>query len=434
MKVTVPTAATLRIKPKDNTSLGIQSYDVDNAYPQRVRNIIAASGTGSACSELLKKYLRGRGFANEFLEEVVVNARGETLGDLHNLLAEDRSYFRGFAIHIGYNAALQVTSLTHVPFEYIRLGLPDDTGAVAEVAIHPDWAKQSGKPFNQADISWVDLYTDNPEKVLAQIDKAGGFDYWSGHVLYFSEAGHNTYPPAVCDSVLEDIITDAGIKVWKNRGVLTGFSANHILMYKGEFESDHARQQFIEDINQYQGADNAHKIMVVEVPTEESIPELKKIEQVSTDNLFQVTEQTVMENIIRRYHQPRTLHAIAQPGSLGLSKEWEEAKINYDERTEEERKRIVAVIGKVMALWHEGDPSAGNAFGYTVVPITGFSAKRETKTLSEVLPSDAVKEVRAIVESTNLSAEQKINIIVASYPVERKVAVSMVTGSSTWTN
>lgn len=433
MKVTVPTAATLRVKTKDNTSLGIQNYDLDNAYPQRVKNIIAASGTGSACAELLKKHLRGRGFANEFLDKVVVNARGETLGDLHNLLTEDRSLFKGFAFHIGYNPLLKVVSLTHVPFEYIRLGLPDDTGAVAQVAIHPDWAKQSGKSFDPGKIQWVDLYTDEPEKIMAQIDKAGGFDYWAGHVLYFSEAGHNTYPSAVCDSVLEDVITDAGIKIWKNRGVLTGFSANHILMYKGEFENDGARQQFIEDINQYQGADNAHKIMVVEVPTEESIPELKKIEQVSTDNLFQLTEVTVMENIIRRYGQPRTLHAIAQPGSLGLSREWEEAKINYDERTEEERKKIPAVVGAIMANWYMGDPAQGNAYGYTVVPITGFTTKREQKTLSEILPAESVREVRAIVESSALTAEQKINIIIASYPIERRVAVSIVTGNP-WNN
>lgn len=431
MKISVPTSATLRVKPKDNPSLRIQNYDVDNAYPQRVRNIIASSGTGSACSELLRKHLRGRGFNNENIERMLVNNRGETLGDLHSLICEDRSQFRGFSFHISYDALFRVISITHVPFEFVRLGLPDDTGAIGQVAVHPDWAKQSGRPFNAGDIQWLDLYTSDVDKIAEQVEKAGGFDNWGGHIYYYSETGHLTYPPAVCDAVLEDVITDAGIKIWKNRGVLTGFSANHILLYKGEFESDAKRQEFITDINQYQGADNAHKIMVVEVPTEESIPELKKIEQVSTDNIFQLTEVTCMENIIRRYQQPRQLHAIAQPGSLGLSKEWEEAKINYDERTEDERESIPAILAEVLRFWAWGDPSNGDPDAFRVIPITGFSTKREQKTLSEVLSADAVKEVRSIVESSVLTPEQKVNIIIASYPVQREVAVLMVYGNGT---
>ena len=57
-------------------SLGIQSYGDDNLYPQTLRNIIAASSTGSECSERFADFIEGNGFMNEQFSSYVVNRRG----------------------------------------------------------------------------------------------------------------------------------------------------------------------------------------------------------------------------------------------------------------------------------------------------------------------------------------------------------------------
>ena len=64
----------------------IQSYDFDNIYPQRIRNAVNSSGTGTSCTNLYAKHLRGRGFKNEDLEKLVVNEKNQTLGDVHKLI------------------------------------------------------------------------------------------------------------------------------------------------------------------------------------------------------------------------------------------------------------------------------------------------------------------------------------------------------------
>ncbi len=426
MKVAVPTDAKLRIKKKNLTSQLIQAYDDDNAYPQRVINILSASGTASSCSELLKKHLRGRGFSDPKIESFIINHKGETLSEIHNLICEDRSRFKGFALHVGYNMLLEITSITHIPFEMVRLGIPDEMGVVTKIAVHADWWGQTGA--RRAAPDYYDVFTTDEERILSQIESLkGGFNEWKGHILFFSESGKMQYPFAVGDAVLPDIKSDAGVQLWKNRAVDTGFSASHFFYHHGVFENEDARQEFIKNINSLQGAENAYKVVVVELADGETKPEMDTLNSISKDAIFERVEETVRENIIRHYQQPLTLHAIKVSGQLGLSKEWEEAKINYDERTENERNKIGTEIAKLMVLWHEGDPGKNNPDAYKVVPITGFPPVLVERTLSETLLVGSLVEIRAIIESTALSPAQKIEMLVAMYPIKEEVAKKLVT-------
>jgi len=423
MKVAVPTNATLRVKKKDVTSQRIQAYDVDNGYPQRVINIIAASGTASACADLLKKHLMGRGFAEPSLDKIVVNKKDETLSKVRGLICGDSSKFPAFALHIGYNALFEVTSITHVPFEMVRVGIPDENGVVTQLAVHPDWTGQT--KAKKVEILYYDAYTKDPEKILAQVEKAGGFNEWKGHILYFSETGIMEYPPAVGDAVLEDMISDWGVKIYRNRGIATGFSASHFFYHYGEFENDEARQDFIENLNSMQGFESAFKVVVVELKEGEQKPEMDKLEPLSKDPQWDKAEETARENIIRRYQQPRTLHALQIPGSLGLSKEWEEAEINYDKRTEDQRNRIATELADIMSRWHEGDPGKGKEDAYKVIPLTGLQPKFPEKTLSEILSGDALNKFFEIL-SGNMETELKIEVLVATFPVSREKVEQML--------
>ena len=105
-RIAVPSFATKRVVNRDDRSLGVQVYDLDNIYPQRVRNAINSSGTGTACTNLMAKHLRGRGYQSAALEDLLVNVEGQTLGDLHKLMAYDRAMFLGWAYHVSYNALL----------------------------------------------------------------------------------------------------------------------------------------------------------------------------------------------------------------------------------------------------------------------------------------------------------------------------------------
>jgi hypothetical protein len=216
-RIAVPSFAQKRVSTRDDKSLQIQSYDFDNIYPQRIRNAINSSGTGTSCTNLFAQHLRGRGFKNNDLEKLIVNEKNQTLGDVHKLICYDKAMYNGFAIHIGYNALLQVSSIKHIPFEFVRLSIADDRGLITSCKLYPDWARESGKTFDKSKIKEVDLYSRDAEVIYQQINGSGGFENWNGQILYHTDKGNNVYPYASCDSVFEDVLTDAGIKMWKYR-------------------------------------------------------------------------------------------------------------------------------------------------------------------------------------------------------------------------
>jgi hypothetical protein len=426
-RIAVPSFATKRVLNREDKTFGIQAYDLDNLYPQRLRNAVNSSGTGTACANLLAKHLRGRGYKNQTLEDLVVNRSGQTLGEVHKLLAYDRALYMGWAYHIAYNAMLEVIEVTHVPFEYIRLTLPDDTGTVATVKVYPDWARESGKPIDRKKVLEYDLYTDDINIIQEQIEKAGGFEKWQGHIYYHSESGKGTYPPAVADSVFEDILTDAGIKMWKFRGISNDFMASYFWVFNGEFSSDAERQSYVDAVNSFQGVDNSHKVLVVECPVPASKPEIIPIQKQDNDKVYELTETTVRENIIRAHGQPLMLHAIHQGGSLGLSKEWEEAKKNYDERTADDRMALAYTFAEVMPKWAYGNPAPDG--DYTVVPITGIPDSKPIQPLTDTMDPAAIAGVQAAIANPAFTGPQKVNILVAVYGVDPKVAIAMVMGT-----
>jgi hypothetical protein len=427
-KIAVPSFATKRVYNRDDKSLGVQMYDIDNLYPQRVRNAINSSGTGTSCTNLFAKHLRGRGYKDETIEKLIVNEKGQTLGEVHKLICADRAMYLGFAFHVSYNALLQPMSIKHIPFEFIRLSLPDDLGNCTSVKLHSDWGRESGKPFDKKLLIEVDLYTNNEEEIFNQINKAGGFENWKGQVYYYSEKGNCIYPPAVCDPVFEDVLTDAGIKMWKFRGISTDFMANYFWVFNGEFADEQEKNDYVEAVNSFQGVDNSHKVVVVECPTPNSKPELIKVDKQDNDKVYELTETTVVENIIRSYGQPKALHSISVAGSLGLTKEIEEGKTVYDERTADEREKLGLVFREVLINWFEGNPSINE--DYTIIPITGLTDEKKTKPLAESIEVGKLTALQATLTDPLLAAQQKINFLVIIYGIDYSVASALVNGTT----
>ena len=86
-------------------NLGIQSYGDDNLYPQHLRNIIAASSTGSECAERYANFIEGNGFREVAFSEYVVNRRGDTADDIHAFVCKDVADYDGMAIHVNYSTS-----------------------------------------------------------------------------------------------------------------------------------------------------------------------------------------------------------------------------------------------------------------------------------------------------------------------------------------
>jgi hypothetical protein len=334
MKATITDIEKRIETPVDKTE-GIIKYDVDNGYPQRINTIINSSGTGTLCTSLFAKFLYGGGFLQVALAKTIVSpAKKMTANKLLYKTGKSLSRFNGFAIHVNYNALYKKTSLTYIPFQDCRFTTPDNEDYPDMIAVYDDWDRTKHRKIQQDKIDYFNFYNPDPEVIQSEVEAAGGWSNYKGQIYYFSTDGIE-YPLAPSDSVLEDVQTDSHAKVFKFRNITTNFMASHILE-TGEFEDEIEKEAFLDNINTFQGSDDASKILLLEKSTDESSFVLTKVDIQDIDKLYQFTEESVRDNIIRNFLIPSVL-LLATPGKLGTANEIKDATAFYNGVTEDYR-------------------------------------------------------------------------------------------------
>lgn len=311
MKSTL-TGVVKRVEIKPNKTEGILNYDVDNCYPQRVLDIINASGTGTLCTDLMAKFIYGNGFKDKTLGKLVVNKKGETANQLLRKLSKSIANFYGFNIHLNYSIfpTVGVSELNFSDFRDARFTSEDNKEHPNQLALYDDWQKTKGG-IKKDKINFIHLY--NPKKVVEEVNASKGgtiqekLANYKGQILYWSNVGIQ-YPLAPSDSILEDIITDSKSKNFKNRNISTNFMASHILEVD-EFEDDESKNTFVKNLTNFQGDDEASQIFLLEKAAgqSESGFNLTKVDIQDVDKLYEYTETSVQRNIIRNYLIPSVL-------------------------------------------------------------------------------------------------------------------------------
>ena len=300
-------------------TLGIQTYGEDNLYPQTFRNILAASSTGAECLDRFADFIEGNGFRDVPFSESVVNRKGDTADDIHALVCRDVAYYNGLALHVNYNIYGDIVELHHVPFENCRLVESDDNGYVGKIAIHPDWSGQKtrgGKVIKVAkeNIDYIDVFNPDKRVVAAQIEAAGGIEYYKGQVLWVSLSGKDIYPTGKGDRVVTEMSTEEGLANVKYRNVRNNFlPAAMIFTKKGtnitfdqdgnEIDSRDDDDSFSDSLLQLQGDTNCGKLMEVTLETDEDKPEVVSLNSQNYDKEFTVTDISVTERIYSAFGQ-----------------------------------------------------------------------------------------------------------------------------------
>lgn len=357
-----------RIVNRQSRVDGILAYDYDNLYPQRVTDIVNASGTAKYAIRLYSKFIEGNGFKDETFYKTIVNNKGLTMDKLLRKVARDYANRYGFAIHINYNALYQITDVRPVPFHDCRLIHPDNTDYIDKIAIYNDWGKRSSARINKERIEYYDIFNPDPAVIDAQIAAAGGWSNWKGQVFWYSEAGED-YPLAPYDAVLEDIETDGRIKNHKRKKAGNGFNADFAFIYKGKFEDDQARDEFIQNLEGYQGDDGDGDIPLIEVEKEEQIPTLLPFPKVNNDKDFYTsTEQSVQNNIRKAFGFPGVLTGEVIPGKLGLAQEILDACSYVNGLTNTERRVMEETFKQIFDNWY--DQNINPTKDYSIIPLT----------------------------------------------------------------
>lgn len=349
-------------------TLGIQTYGEDNLYPQTFRNILAASSTGAECLDRFADFIEGNGFRDVPFSESVVNRKGDTADDIHALVCRDVAYYNGLALHVNYNIYGDIVELHHVPFENCRLVESDDSGYVGKIAIHPDWSGQKtrgGKVIKVAkeNIDYIDVFNPDKRVVAAQIEAAGGIEYYKGQVLWVSLSGKDIYPTGKGDRVVTEMSTDEGLANVKYRNVRNNFlPAAMIFTKKGtnitfdqdgnEIDSRDDDDSFSDSLLQLQGDTNCGKLMEVTLETDEDKPEVVSLNSQNYDKEFTVTDISVTERIYSAFGQ-EPWYCI-RVGKVGFSGDiLEDAFEYYNSIVSKQQRLIERTFARVFRHFYE---------------------------------------------------------------------------------
>lgn len=357
-----------RFRTNYQQALGIQTYGEDNLYPQTFRNIVAASSTASECADRFADFIEGNGFREVSFSEYVVNRKGETADDIHSLVCRDMADFNGIALHVNYNILGKIVELQHIPFENCRMIEPDDNGYVAKIAVHPDWTgkkTRKGKAIQvkKENIDYIDVFNPSKPVVLAQIEAAGGIEYYKGQVFWVSMSGKDTYPIGKGDRVVTEMSTDEGLANVKYRNVRNNFFPGSIIFTKkgsnvtfdangNEVKEPDDDDSFTDTLIQLQGDTNCGKIMEVTLENDEEKPEVVPLNSQNYDKEFTVTDSSVVERIYSAYGQ-EPWYCI-RVGKVGFSGDiLEDAFEYYNSIVSKQQRLIERTFDRIFRYWYE---------------------------------------------------------------------------------
>lgn len=298
-----------------NTSYKIRAYDTDNGYPQKMLKAINNSPTAKSCIDLYQKFIRGNGLADPQLAISKANKK-DTFSQLHNKLSADKAIFKGFAVHIGYNKLLEPVIYTHVPFEHCRYEVDNEKLPTGRIAIHVDWTKESGRQFKQTDIIYLNSFNPDKAQVWQEIQDAGGFENYKGQIFYACSEPLGTYPLAYADSVCTWMETEDSISNNIFRNARFNFLPSGILtvkkrqQYNSQNEEVDVEDGAFETAQSFQGDENALKMLVVEVESDEEKPDFTPFPVQNLDKMFEFSTKTAEEKIAKFFQIPPELRGV----------------------------------------------------------------------------------------------------------------------------
>lgn len=207
------------------------------------------------------------------------------------------------------------------------------------------------------------MFNPRKEVVLAQIEAAGGIEYYKGQVLWVSMAGKQTYPTGKSDRVITEMSTDEGLSNVKYRNVRNNFFPGSIVFTKKgsniTFDADGNEVKGVDDdegftdaLIQLQGDTNCGKIMEVTLESDEEKPEVVPLHSANYDKEFTVTDASVVERIYSAYGQ-EPWYCI-RIGKVGFSGDiLEDAFEYYNSIVSKQQRLIERTFDRIFSYWYE---------------------------------------------------------------------------------
>jgi len=421
-----------RLVVVDGGKLGIKTYGADNGYPQRMKNLYNASVSAKMCAELYASYIIGKGFEDKDFYKAKINDIGLTPDKLLRLFAGDGSEFRGFALHINYNALYQVDSVSFVPFENCRLG---DGEYENYIGIYDNWYNsiKGGSRRKETDITFVHKYNPDPVYIEKQIEAVGGWDNYNGQIFYYSK-DNGTYPLATIDPCLNDVEAEIESALTRKNNLKGNFQLKTIWIEKGQTENSREEQEVVDRVNTFMGSEGSPvAIVFTESETLADVPEMRTVASAINDKLFQYTDEKTVSSIYRSFSQPAILHSDYKATSGYNEGQLPQSMAYYNAVTEPDRIFFEEVYTEVFSNFKENINPSGS---YKITPLSTVSTAdlttESSKPLIETIGIGGTQALQAILADSATTPEQKKNTLVIVFglkPEDAALLAGITTGT-----
>lgn len=333
----------------------IQRYDIDNLYPQRVEEIAKRSYTTQSVIKRVADFLNGDGFVDPELGKIIVNDAsffGTSLNKLLTQISFTYATWNSIALHIGYNLNYRISSITHIPFSYCRMGLHDQDGRVREIKYSTNWERDGRKEVSGRQVYDYPVFNPDPDVIAAEIEEAGGIDNYRGQILYITPEFYQ-YPLCSFDAVIDHAQAQSELGMAKVSNTQNSFLATMAILYPGEFESESERQQFQDLIANKSGARNMGSRIGLQdrSGTKKASDIFQPLSPPNLDRLYEFTEKSVVDAIMENEAMPKEILGVRPDTGMFNQANMEQAYTYYNSITRNRRASISEVIAMLMMNW-----------------------------------------------------------------------------------
>lgn len=332
---------------------GIQLYTKNNVYPQLVKEIKNRSYTVKSACERLSTFIAGDGFEDQAVGSLVVNEKGNTLNEILKKVSIDASVFSGsFAIYLKVNALGQFNDISVWPFEYFRLGLPNENGDVFNIKYNSNWERDPYKEIDNTErIFTYPVFNPNQEEIQARIEDEG-INY-PGQVYYFTP-DEDQYPLATFDSVLDQAQTQEEIGIFRLSSIQNGLQAGAVFSYPGTFEDESSEKKFKDKLNKHKGGKGANSIIVVEDPDgqRKAADLVTPLTIQNSDKIHEFISRDDKEAIMEAFAMPKEILGVLPTSGMFNIQMMQESYIYYNTITRDYRENVSNALRKIFTNWH----------------------------------------------------------------------------------
>ena len=332
-----------------NKQLGVISNGETNLKPLVIENIIESSPSTLQCVETYGKFLAGSGFSKPELLDFNLNDKQHHFKNPNDLLFEISDYLKMHEevfINIHYNANYQKVQFKVIPNSLCRLGKADSNDFSGKVCVSE---KGWGRYVKKTDLKVFDVYNPEPRAIQAQVDKAGGWQFYKGQILHFKFSDRYTYAksPIETSYIFSDV--ESNLALYYNSTVKRGFEDVQLIKHR-KFENPEDEKTFRKNIKSISGIENASSKLLVEDDWDDDTDKsgnikLEQIKSNSEPDKFKHFENS-SSNMIRKTFQipPQLIDFVA--GKLGNTngKDIVVAQSIYNTQTENKRKKISSLF------------------------------------------------------------------------------------------